>query len=174
MKILSQDSERKTAAIDRISKGLLTLQVGLVPLTLLVTLPAASLQSKEGRGYWVGQPLVMTSFTPLIIYPRTGIHRVVIFFIFAPLFILLTISSGGLFYCSIGGALFTWVQLESRIVQFQQLPPSSSSSKESDSISQVRPSTSPTPASLSSSFTAPIVAFNNMVSHCNVMYAEHP
>ncbi|RMZ44911.1 hypothetical protein CA14_010886 [Aspergillus flavus] len=42
MKILSRDLEREPVAIDRISKVLLTSQVGLVPLALLVTLPAAS------------------------------------------------------------------------------------------------------------------------------------
>ncbi|THC88685.1 hypothetical protein EYZ11_011865 [Aspergillus tanneri] len=126
-KILNRGfSERETVATDRISKVLLTLQVvGLVPLALLVTLSAAaSLQSKEG----LPRLTQLLSWTILVI-----------FFTFAPLFILLTISYEGLFYCCISGTLFTWVQLESRIFQFHQRPPISSSGKEIDFSLQVRP-----------------------------------
>ncbi|KAB8228299.1 GPI ethanolamine phosphate transferase 1 [Aspergillus alliaceus] len=118
-KILNRASSgRETVATDRISKVLLTLQVGLVPLALLVTLSAAeSLRSKEGRPRLtqiLGWAILVTSFTPLFFYPRTGTHRLR------------------------HGTLFTWVQLESRVFQFHQLPPISSSSKESNPPFQVR------------------------------------
>ncbi|KAA8645129.1 GPI ethanolamine phosphate transferase 1 [Aspergillus tanneri] len=95
-KILNRGfSERETVATDRISK------VGLVPLALLVTLSAAaSLQSKEGLPrltQLLSWTILVSSFVLPFLHSRTGIrhhiHRlVVIFFTFAPLFILLTIS----------------------------------------------------------------------------------
>ncbi|OJK03153.1 hypothetical protein ASPACDRAFT_40476 [Aspergillus aculeatus ATCC 16872] len=79
---------------------------------------------------------LVTSFLLPVFALRTRRHHqinqlVVLFFTFAPLFIILTISHEGLFYCCLSGTLFTWVQLESKVFDYQRQPACPSITQES-------------------------------------------
>ncbi|PYI30328.1 PigN-domain-containing protein [Aspergillus indologenus CBS 114.80] len=121
--------------IDRLGRLLLMFQVGLVPLAIYMTRSAAaSLQSREGLPrptQILGWTILATSFILPFFALRTRRHHiyqlVVLFFTFAPLFIILTISYEGLFYCCPSGTLVTWVQLESKVSDYHQEQPAAPS-----------------------------------------------
>ncbi|RAH80314.1 PigN-domain-containing protein [Aspergillus japonicus CBS 114.51] len=133
--ILQRASLGNVVEIDRLGRLLLMFQVGLVPLAICMTRSAAaSLQSREGLPrptQILGWTILVTSFILPFFALRTRRHHiyqlVVLFFTFAPLFILLTISYEDLFYCCLRGTLFTWVQLESKVSDYHPEQPATPS-----------------------------------------------
>ncbi|RAH64107.1 GPI ethanolamine phosphate transferase 1 [Aspergillus aculeatinus CBS 121060] len=144
--ILHQASLGNVIETDRLGRLLLMFQVGLVPLAIFTTRSAAaSLQSREGLPrptQILGWTLLVTSFILPIFALRTRRHHiyqlVVLFFAFAPLFIILTISYEGLFYCCLSGTLLTWVQLESKVFAYQRQPASPSITQEAPQFRPLR------------------------------------
>ncbi|KAG5978156.1 Glycosyl phosphatidyl inositol anchor synthesis [Claviceps digitariae] len=110
-----------------IQRSLTGIQVGLIPLSMLVTRSSAlSLQAKHGlplgnqvAGWLV---LIVSILLPIFyrLQPNTHyMHRlVVIFLTCAPTFVILTISYEGLFYAFFSITLLVWVHLEYAIEQF--------------------------------------------------------
>ncbi|KAG6017731.1 Glycosyl phosphatidyl inositol anchor synthesis [Claviceps lovelessii] len=110
-----------------IQRSLTGIQVGLIPLSMLVTRSSAlSLQAKQGlplgnqvAGWLV---LIVSMLLPIFyrLQPNTHyMHRlVVIFLTCAPTFVILTISYEGLFYAVFSVTLLVWVHLEYAVEQF--------------------------------------------------------
>ncbi|KAG5953624.1 Glycosyl phosphatidyl inositol anchor synthesis [Claviceps sorghi] len=112
-----------------IQRSLIGIQVGMIPLSMLVTRSSAlSLQAKDGLplGNQVAAWLVLVVSILLPIFyrlqPNTHyMHRlVVIFLTFAPTFVILTISYEGLFYAVFSITLLVWVHLEYAMEQFNR------------------------------------------------------
>ncbi|RAH42102.1 GPI ethanolamine phosphate transferase 1 [Aspergillus brunneoviolaceus CBS 621.78] len=131
--ILHRASVENVVETDRLGRMLLMFQVGLVPLAISTTRSAAaSLQSLR-------RTLSSNSDSRMDTTRRHHIYQlVVLFFTFAPLFIILTISYEGLFYCCLSGTLFTWVQLESKVFDYQRQPASPSITQEAPQFRPLR------------------------------------
>ncbi|GAB0133607.1 Glycosyl phosphatidyl inositol anchor synthesis [Epichloe bromicola] len=112
-----------------IQRTLTGVQVGLIPLSMLVTRSSAlSLQAKQGLPFGnqvVGWIVLIVSILMPISYrlqPNTHyMHRLVIVFLTcAPTFVILAISYEGLFYAIFSITLLVWVRLESAIERFSR------------------------------------------------------
>ncbi|UNI22085.1 Glycosyl phosphatidyl inositol anchor synthesis [Purpureocillium takamizusanense] len=108
-------------ADDTIRRTIMGVQVGLVPLAMLVTRSSAlSLQAKQGLpigNQFVAWAVLVVSLAMPLAYRLQStthyMHRLaVVFLTFAPTFVILTISYEGLFYVAFSITLLLWVRLE--------------------------------------------------------------
>ncbi|WPG99402.1 GPI ethanolamine phosphate transferase 1 [Acrodontium crateriforme] len=120
--------------VDKLSRTILGLQVGLVALSMIVTRTSvASLQAKQGLPLGAQVMGWITLITSLIFPFLHGfqtqdhyLHRLVVIFLgLGPLFVILTISYEGLFYVAIAITLVSWVRMEHRVHQQFSAPPPS-------------------------------------------------
>lgn len=120
----TSNDELAEPAIDDKSRFILSVQLGLVLLSLIVTRSSIG-YIKAGEGLPLGVLVVgrTTLFASLFVpqlhglYPNSHyIHRLVVIFLqFAPTFIILTISYEGLFYFAFFLCIFSWMRLEHQV-----------------------------------------------------------
>lgn len=118
------DDELAEPQADNQSRIILSVQLGLVLLSMIVTHSSIGyIQARQGLPLGVlvvGWATLLTSlFLPQLhgLYPNSHyIHRLVVIFLqFAPTFIILTISFEGLFYFAFCLCLFSWMRLEHQV-----------------------------------------------------------
>jgi phosphatidylinositol glycan class N len=110
--------------LDNKSRVILSVQLGLVLLSMIVTKSSID-YIQSGQGLPLGELVVgrATLLASLLVpqlhrlYPRSHyLHRLVVVFLqFAPTFIILTISYEGLFYFAFCLCIFSWMRLEHRV-----------------------------------------------------------
>jgi phosphatidylinositol glycan class N len=110
--------------LDDKSRLILSVQLGLVPLSMIVTKSSIGyIQARQGLPLGVlvvgWATLLLSLFLPQLhaFYPNSHyIHRLMVMFLqFAPTFIILTISYEGLFYFAFCLCLFSWMRLEHQV-----------------------------------------------------------
>ncbi|KAF2824548.1 GPI ethanolamine phosphate transferase 1 [Ophiobolus disseminans] len=120
----ASDDELAEPGLDDKSRIILSVQLGLVLLSMIVTHSSVGyIQARQGLPLGVlvvGWATLLTSlFVPQLhgLYPNSHyIHRLVVIFLqFAPTFIILTISYEGLFYFAFCLCLFSWMRLEHQV-----------------------------------------------------------
>jgi phosphatidylinositol glycan class N len=118
------DNELAEPGLDDKSRVILSIQLGLVLLSMIVTKSSIGyIQSRQGLPLGVlvvGRATLLVSlFLPQLhsLYPKNHyIHRLVVVFLqFAPTFIILTISYEGLFYFAFFLCIFSWMRLEHQV-----------------------------------------------------------
>lgn len=143
--ITSQSRARnnKKTSLDRLSRSVMGIQIGLIFLAIIVTRSSiASLQAKRGLplgSQIIGWFTLITSLTlPFVHKLRPNshyLHRLIIIFLtFSPSFVILTISYEGLFYFAFCTTLITWIRLEHAIYTFTNPDP----------LANLQPNPSPT------------------------------
>jgi phosphatidylinositol glycan class N len=117
-------SELAAPKLDDKSRLILSVQLGLVLLSMIVTNSSIGyIQARQGLPLGVlvvgWATLLASLFIPQLhgLYPNSHyIHRLVVMFLqFAPTFIILTISFEGLFYFAFCLSLFSWMRLEHQV-----------------------------------------------------------
>ncbi|KAL5119449.1 Glycosyl phosphatidyl inositol anchor synthesis [Pleosporales sp. CAS-2024a] len=112
------------AELDGMSRVILSVQLGLVLLSMIVTKSSIGyIQARQGLPLGVlvvGRTTLLVSLLlPQLhrLYPNSNyVHRLVVIFLqFAPTFIILTISYEGLFYFAFCLCLFSWMRLEHQV-----------------------------------------------------------
>ncbi|CAO2652952.1 Nn.00g023630.m01.CDS01 [Neocucurbitaria sp. VM-36] len=120
----ASDDELAQPRLDNKSRLILSVQLGLVLLSMIVTKSSISyIQARQGIPLGVltvaRATLLASLFLPQLhgFYPNSHyIHRLVVLFLqFAPTFIILTISFEGLFYFAFCLCLFSWMRLEHKV-----------------------------------------------------------
>ncbi|KAG4304399.1 hypothetical protein PORY_002109 [Pneumocystis oryctolagi] len=117
---------KKHRTISSVPKITISFQLGLLILSIIVTYSSVlSLQAKKGLPLgnqvvsWV--VLALSLITPLITLMKKQMYYVhnlvIIFLMFSPTFIILSISYEGLFYICFFATLILWVQVEYQIRQ---------------------------------------------------------
>jgi phosphatidylinositol glycan class N len=131
-------SESSNPSLNNKSRMILSIQLGLVLLSMIVTKSSiAHLQAREGIPLGVltvgRATLGLSLFVPQLhsLYPNSHyIHRLVVIFLqFAPTFIILSISYEGLFYFAFCMCLFSWMRLEHKVYLHNTSNPSSAAVK---------------------------------------------
>jgi phosphatidylinositol glycan class N len=128
------DSDLAKNELNNRSRIVLSIQLGLVLLSMIVTRSSIShLQAREGIPFGVltvGRATLFASlFVPQLhsLFPNSHyVHRLVVIFLqFAPTFIILSISYEGLFYFAFCMCLFSWMRLEHQVYLHNTAHPSS-------------------------------------------------
>ncbi|KAG8711155.1 Glycosyl phosphatidyl inositol anchor synthesis [Ceratobasidium sp. 423] len=109
-------------------KGSIQVQMGLIAGALLTTISSVrSLQNKEGLpllSQSAGWTLLVSSVVlPIFLGPSapSSASKLQQYFLaFGPLFVLLSISTEGLFYASFSLTLFLWVEVEAKLHQLKE------------------------------------------------------
>jgi phosphatidylinositol glycan class N len=118
------DDELAQPKLDDKSRIILSVQLGLVLLSMIVTNSSIGyIQARQGLPLGVlvvgWATLISSLLVPQLhaLYPNSHyIHRLVVIFLqFAPTFIILTISYEGLFYFAFCLCLFSWMRLEHQV-----------------------------------------------------------
>ncbi|KAF1843568.1 PigN-domain-containing protein [Cucurbitaria berberidis CBS 394.84] len=118
------DDELAEPRLDDKSRIILSVQLGLVLLSMIVTKSSIGYtQARQGLPLGVlvvgWATLVASLVVPQLhgLYPNSHyVHRLVVIFLqFAPTFIILTISYEGLFYFAFFLCLFSWMRLEHQV-----------------------------------------------------------
>lgn len=118
------DNQLANPSLNEKSRLILSVQLGLVLLSMIVTKSSISyIQARQGLPLGVlvvgWATLLASLFLPQLhtLYPNSHyIHRLVVIFLqFAPTFIILTISYEGLFYFAFCLCLFSWMRLEHQV-----------------------------------------------------------
>ncbi|KAJ4363192.1 Glycosyl phosphatidyl inositol anchor synthesis [Neocucurbitaria cava] len=118
------DDELAEPKLDYKSRIILSVQLGLVLLSMIVTKSSIGyIQARQGIPLGVLTVARATLLVSLLLpqlhsfYPNSHyIHRLVVIFLqFAPTFIILTISFEGLFYFAFCLCIFSWMRLEHKI-----------------------------------------------------------
>ncbi|KAH7382469.1 Phosphatidylinositolglycan class N-domain-containing protein [Phaeosphaeria sp. MPI-PUGE-AT-0046c] len=131
----TSDDELAEPVVDEKSRMILSVQLGLVLLSLIVTRSSIG-YIKAGEGLPLGvlvvgrTTLFASLFLPQVhgLYPNSHyIHRLVVIFLqFAPTFIILTISYEGLFYFAFFLCIFGWMRLEHQVYMHTTAKPKAS------------------------------------------------
>jgi phosphatidylinositol glycan class N len=120
----NSDDELAEPGLDAKSRVVLSVQLGLVLLSMIVTKSSIGyIQARQGLPLGVlvvGRATLLASLLlPQLhrLYPNSNyIHRLVVIFLqFAPTFIILAISYEGLFYFAFCLCLFSWMRLEHQV-----------------------------------------------------------
>lgn len=123
-RIITDTTSENEPAINNISRLILSVQLGLVLLSMIVTKSSIDyIHARQGLPLGVlvvgWTTLISSLLVPQLhsLSPNNHyIHRLVVIFLqFAPTFIILTISYEGLFYFAFCMCLFSWMRLEHQV-----------------------------------------------------------
>ncbi|KTW29623.1 mannose-ethanolamine phosphotransferase MCD4 [Pneumocystis jirovecii RU7] len=113
---------KKRKIISKMPKVIISFQLGLLILSMIVThLSVLSLRAKKGLPFgnqvlgWM--ILVLSLLVPLLVRKKTYyVHKLfIIFLMFSPIFIILSISYEALFYVCFFSILVLWVEMEHKV-----------------------------------------------------------